>query len=174
MRTVVKEFDQKNAFASRLKRINSGQQYEHEDVVGFRTQKRFDKRLARRPKTRRTFADKVMVLIAFLSGIAAVFGGRFLYFHMAQLDGMPEAFIDLGGRGMALFAFTLAGILTVIFHLATRARMQALVVGCALMHFGEAAVAAHAPELWGRLFSPDYVAGMSEQMAGFRLTPAAG
>ncbi|MCX7888484.1 MAG: hypothetical protein N2422_01990 [Rhodobacteraceae bacterium] len=170
----VQTVDQKVAFQERLKRINAGRQYEPEDVIGHRTQKSFNRRYGTKPRRRRSFADILMLPIAFLSGIVAVFGGRFLYFHLAQMEGMPEAFVNLGGRGMLIFALVLAGILTVVFHLSTRPRMQALALGCLLMHFGESAMASNAPELWAEMFSPDYAAELAAQGAGFRLTPAAG
>jgi hypothetical protein len=159
--------DQKAAFAERLKRINAGRQYEHEDVVGYQTQKRYERKFGgvkKRPK--RSFADFMMIPIAFFCGILAVFGGRLAYFHLSQLQGMPEAFVDLGGRGMILFALVMAGLFTALFHLSTAARMQALALGCVMMHFGEGAVAATAPELWSEMFSPDYVAEVAGQGLG--------
>jgi hypothetical protein len=150
--------DQKTAFAERLKRINAGKQYEHEDVVGYRTQKRFDKLQARRPKRKRTFGQTVMIPVAFCAGASAVLLGRMAYFHLAQLDGLPEAFYDLGSRGMFLFAMVIAGILTISLQLATKGRIYALALGCALMHFGESAAAASLPDLWAEMFSPEYAA----------------
>lgn len=165
-------FDQKTAFAERLKRIQAGQQFEHGDLLGKATHKAYKRKFgdkARRPK--RTFGDRLMVLIAFLCGMSAVLLGRLAYFHLAQIEGLPDAFYDLGTRGMYLFAFVLALLLVVIFHLSSRARIQALVVGCVVMHFGEAAVASNAPEVWSRLFSADYATMMAEQGRDFRLTP---
>lgn len=166
-------FDQKSAFAERLKRIQSGQQFEHGDVLGKSTHKAWKRKFgdkAKKPK--RTFGDKVMVLIAFLCGMSAVLVGRLAYFHLSRIEGLPDAFYDLGARGMYLFAFVLALLLVVIFHLSNRARMQALLVGCVVMHFGEAAVASNAPEVWSQLFSADYATMMAEQGRDYRLTPA--
>lgn len=164
--------DQKTIFSERLKRIQSGKQYEHADVIGHSTQKRYNKIFGKKnQKPRRTFADKMMVLIAFLCGMSSVLVGRIAYFHMAKLEGLPPAFYDLGGRGMVLFSFVLAMILVVIFHLSNRARIQALIVGSVVMHFGEAAVASNAPEFWSHLFSADYAASMAEQGRDYRLTP---
>ena len=85
----------------RLKRIQTGQQFEHADVVGHHTQKKFNKIFARRSKRKkRSFADNLMVVIAFFSGMAAVLLGRLIYFKMAQMEGLPDAFYDLGPRGM--------------------------------------------------------------------------
>lgn len=168
----VMTFDQKTAFAERLQRIQAGQQFEHADLLGKATHKAYKRKFgdrAKRPK--RTFGDKLMVLVAFLCGMSAVLLGRLAYFHLAQIEGLPEAFYDLGTRGMYLFAFVLALTLIVIFHLSSRARIQALVVGCLVMHFGEAAVASNAPEVWSQLFSADYAAMMAEQGRDFRLTP---
>lgn len=148
--------DQKAAFAERISRINAGKQFEHEDVVGKATQKRFNQRLALRPKKKRSVMDNVMALVAFLAGGSSVFLGRLAYFHLSQMQGLPKAFYDLENRGMILFALVIAGILVVLFHLSTRTRMQALALGCATMYFGEAAAAASAPELWAKMYSPEF------------------
>ncbi|WP_347310078.1 hypothetical protein [Defluviimonas sp. SAOS-178_SWC] len=165
--------DQKTIFAERLKRIQTGKQFEHVDVIGHSTQKRYNKIFGKKnQKPKRTFADKMMVLIAFLCGMSSVLVGRVAYFHLAKLEGLPPAFYDLGNRGMVLFAFVLALILIVVFHLSNRSRVQALLVGCVVMHYGEAAVASNAPEFWSHLFSADYAATMAEQGRDYRLTPA--
>ncbi|MFN0114375.1 MAG: hypothetical protein ACKVPY_06840 [Paracoccaceae bacterium] len=155
--------DQKGAFAERLKRINAGHQYEHQDVVGFRTQKLYEVKYSARDKRRggRGPANLLMILIAFLSGIVAVVAGRLIFFHLSQMDGMPESFAQLGGKGMLLSALVVAGILTALLHLSTKGRMPALLVGCMAMHFGEAAVAANAPQLWAEMFSSEYVAAVA-------------
>lgn len=163
---------QKAAFADRLKRIQAGQQYEHADLVGQSTQKSFNKFLKRRPKhQKRTVAEKLMVVIAFLSGIASVLLGRLIYFRMAEMEGLPDAFYDLGPRGMVLFAFVLAMVLMIAFHLSTRQRFPALLMGCLMMHYGEAAVASNAPEFWAQLFSAEYAAALAEAGKDYRLTP---
>ncbi len=170
------QFDQKAVFAERLKRIQSGKQFEHADVIGHSTQKRYNKVFGLKPgakkKPKRTFADKVMVLIAFLCGMSSVLIGRVAYFHLSKIEGLPPAFYDLGTRGMVLFTFVLAMILIVIFHLSNRSRFQALLVGCVVMHYGEAAVASNAPEFWSHIFSADYAAAMAEQGRDYKLTPA--
>ena len=163
--------DQKTAFSQRLKRIQSGKQFEHADVIGQNTTKRYKKRFGDKPKKKRTFGDKVMVLIAFLAGLSSVLLGRIVYFHLAQIEGLPPAFYDLGGRGMALAALVLAMTMTVIFHLSTKARMQALLLGCVVMHYGEAAVASNAPEFWTQIFSAEYAAEMAVKGQDYRLTP---
>jgi len=166
-------FDQKSAFAERLNRIQKGQQFEHVDLAGKATHKAFKRKFGTKPaKPKRTFADKMMVLIAFLCGLSSVLIGRLAYFHLSHIDGLPDAFYDLGTRGMYLFAFVLAMILIVVFHLMNRSRMQALLIGCAVMHYGEAAVASNAPEMWSQLFSAEYAAEMAEQGRDYRLTPA--
>ncbi|MGB3178658.1 MAG: hypothetical protein WBC68_09295 [Albidovulum sp.] len=165
--------DQKSAFADRLNRIQKGQQYEHADVVGYQTQTRANKLFGNKPKReKRTFAEKLMVIVAFFCGMSSVLVGRVAYFHLAKLEGLPPAFYDLGGRGMVLFAFVLASILLVIFHLSTRSRFPALLVGCLVMHYGEVAVASNAPEIWSQIFSSDYAGMMAEQGRDYRLTPA--
>ncbi|OYX41692.1 MAG: hypothetical protein B7Z02_14850 [Rhodobacterales bacterium 32-67-9] len=165
--------DQKSIFSERLKRIQSGKQFEHVDVIGHSTQKRYNKIFGKKnQKPKRTFADKLMVLIAFLCGMSAVLVGRVAYFHLSKLDGLPPAFYDLGNRGMVLFSFVLAMILILIFHLSSRSRFQALLIGAVVMHYGEAAVASNAPEFWSQLFSADYAAAMAEEGRDYRLTPA--
>ncbi len=167
------DFDQKTAFAERVKRIQSGRQFEHADVVGRSTQKKFNNLAKRQPKrAKRTFAEKLMVIFAFFAGMSAVLLGRLIYFKLAQMEGLPDAFYDLGGRGMVLFAFVLAALVMVMFHLFTRQRFPALLVGCVVMHFGEAAVASNAPELWANMFSADYAAALAEAGKDYRLTPA--
>lgn len=151
--------DQKRAFQERLQRIGAGSQFEHADVIGHQTQVAWTRKYgekAKRPK--RTYGDYLMIVVAFLCGAAAVLVGRLSYFYLSKMTGLPEAFYDLQGRGMALFALVLALVLIVIFHLSTRGRLQALTLGCALMHFGEAAVASGAPQFYSEIFSADYVA----------------
>lgn len=164
--------DQKAAFAERVRRINSGGQFEHQDIVGYRTQKLYEMKAGPKLKQRRqrTFADRVMVVVAFLSGIAAVLLGRLAYFYMSRIEGMPEAFVTLGGKGMLLSALVVATSLAALLHLSTKGRMPALILGCGLMYFGESAVAATAPEVWGELFSPDYVAAVAGGVPGLALT----
>lgn len=156
--------DQKAAFADRLKRISAGQQFEHADVIGFQTQKAYNRKFgdkAKKPK--RSFLDRIMVLVAFLCGASAVILGRLAYFQMSKITGLPPAFYDLQGRGMALCALILALVLILIFQLATRARLQSLALGCLLMHFGEAAVASSEPQLYSQIFPPDYVKAVAAQ-----------
>lgn len=173
MWTMTAMLDQKTAFRERLKRIDSGTQFEHSDVIGHATQIAYAKRFgekARKPK--RSFLDRVMIVVAFLCGMGAVLIGRIAYFHLSQIEGLPDAFYDLGTRGMVLFGFVMAGILTAMFHLSTRARLPALLLGCVLMHYGEAAMASNAPEFWSQIFSPDYAAEMAQKGRDYRVTPA--
>lgn len=167
--------DQKQAFQDRLKRINSGRQYEHEDVVGFRTQKAYERKrapLLKRP--RRTLGQRLMVIVAFLSGATALLLARIAYFHLSQIEGMPEAFVNLGGRGVILLTLVIAGILTVLLHLSTRGRMQALALGTVLMNFGEPSVAVQAPALWDGMFSPEYRAEVTARAPQFPLAAITG
>ncbi len=163
--------DQKAAFTDRLNRINSGKQYEHEDIVGHHTQKRYNKIAKGRPKHARTFGQKAMIVVAFCAGIVAMLAGRLAYYHLSKIDGLPKAFYDLESRGMVLFAIIIAGILTVTLGLSTKGRMYSLVMGCALMHFGESAAAATMPALWDEMFSPEYRAAVVSNAA---TAPAAG
>ena len=169
----VTTLDQKSAFAARLGRIQSGKQFEHEDLIGLDTQKRYTKKFGKKAqKPKRSFGDNLMVLIAFLSGMSSVVAGRFAYFKLSHIEGLPPAFYDLGARGMVLFAFVLAMILIVIFHLTSRTRFQALLLGCVVMHYGEAAVAASAPHVWAQIFSEEYAAEMAAQGQDFTVQPA--
>ena len=68
-------------------------------------------------------------------------------------------------------AFVLAMIMIVAFHLTSRARFQALLLGCVVMHFGEAAVAASAPQVWAEIFTADYAAEMAAQGQDFVVQP---
>lgn len=152
-------FDQKAAFQDRIKRINAGRQFEHADVIGHQTQAAWKRKYgekAKRPK--RTFLDFVMIIVAFVAGAGAVLVGRLSYFYLSKMTGLPEAFYDLQARGMALFALIAALILIVVFHLSTRGRLQSLALGCVLMHFGESALAATAPQFYAEFFAADYVA----------------
>ncbi len=163
---------QKSAFQERLQRIQTGRQFEHADVIGKATQKAYKRKFGDKPKRpKRTFAEKLMVVIAFLCGMSSVLLGRVLYFNMAKMEGLPDAFYDLGTRGMILFAFVIAGLLMVFLHLFTKQRLSALMIGCVVMHYGEAAVASNAPELWSQVFSAEYAARMAEQGKDFRVTP---
>lgn len=154
--------DQKAAFSQRLARISAGQQFEHPEIIGAHTQQAYDRIYGdKAKKPRRTFAEKMMVLVAFLCGISAVLLGRLAYFHLSKIAGLPKAFYELQGKGMALAALIVALTLIVMFGLSTRGRLQALALGCVLMHFGEAAVASTAPTLWSEMFSPEYVAAVS-------------
>lgn len=167
--------DQKAAFQDRLKRINSGRQFEHADVIGYHTQKAFNRKIAPKlKKPRRSFGQRIMVLIAFLSGVLAVVLGRMAYFHLSQIEGMPEALVNLQGRGMFLSVLIVAGIMTVLLGLSTRGRLQALALGSIMMHYGEAAVAASAPDLWAQMFSPDYTSALVEKAPNLAALATAG
>lgn len=164
--------DQKSAFQARLQRIEKGQQFEHADLAGKTTHKDFKRKFGDKPKKpKRTFADNMMVLIAFLCGLSAVLLGRVIYFKMSKMQGLPDAFYDLQDRGMVLFAFILAGTMMALLHLFTKQRFSALIIGCVVMHYGEAAVASNAPELWSSMFSADYAAQMAEEGKDYRVTP---
>lgn len=165
--------DQKAAFQERLKRINAGKQFEHEDVVGYRTQTAYNRRAATKAKKpRRTLGDRIMVLVAFAAGLSSVLLGRMIYFHAASIQGLPDAFYDLGGRGMILGALVVAGILSMALHLTVKGRLPALVLGCLAMQFGEASAAARAPELWTQLFSAEYAAEKAAEAPKFALNAA--
>lgn len=154
--------DQKLAFEQRVKRIGAGKQFEHADVIGRQTQAEWKRRHGTKSKRPpRSFAEKLMVLVAFFCGAGAVLLGRLIYFQMSKITGLPEAFYDLGNRGMMLFALIVAMMLILMFQLFTRGRLQSLALGCLLMHFGEAAVAQQAPQFWAEFFPADYVAAVA-------------
>ncbi|HQU70362.1 MAG TPA: hypothetical protein PLI43_19505 [Albidovulum sp.] len=164
--------EQKSAFHARLQRIQKGQQFEHAEVLGKATHKAYKREFGSKPKKpRRTFADNLMVLIAFLAGMSAVLLGRIIYFNMSKMQGLPEAFYKLEDRGMLLFALILAGTMMALLHLFSKQRFAALLIGSVVMHYGEAAVASNAPEFWSSMFSADYAAQMAEQGKDYRVTP---
>lgn len=164
--------DQKSAFHARLQRIQKGQQFEHAEVLGKATHKAYKRSFGTKPKKpQRTFADNLMVLIAFLCGMSAVLLGRVIYFKMSKMQGLPEAFYKLEDRGMMLFALILAGTMMALLHLFSKQRFSALLIGCVVMHYGEAAVASNAPEFWSSMFSADYAAQMAEEGKDYRVTP---
>lgn len=164
--------DQKAVFAERIGRINSGRQFEHADVAGRSTHKAYKREFGNKPKRpKRTFADNMMVVLAFFCGLSAVLLGRVIYFKMSKMQGLPDAFYDLQDRGMILFGFILAGTMMAMLHLFTKQRFSALLIGCVVMHYGEAAVASNAPEFWSSMFSADYAAQMAEQGKDYRVTP---
>lgn len=155
--------NQKADFAARINRINAGKQFEHADVIGHHTQSAYKKKFGdKNKKPKRTLRDRLMVLVAFLCGVSSVLVGRLIYFNLTKFSGLPESFYSLQGRGMAVTALILALILIVVFQLFTRSRLQSLALGCALMHFGEAAVASTAPHFYATLFPADYVAAVAD------------
>lgn len=155
--------DQMNSFNDRVKRISAGRQYEHEDIVGHQTQTAWNRRAAhsaRRPK--RTFADRIMKWVALAAGAGSVMAGKLAYFHAAQIEGLPKAFYDLGGRGVLLATFVIAATLAMVLRLGVRGRAGMLILGVAGMYYGEGLVALARPDLWSMLFSPDYAASAAE------------
>jgi hypothetical protein len=155
--------DQQSVFNERVQRIAAGRQYEHEDIVGFRTQSAYNSRakaLSRRPPV--TLRDKLMKWVALVVGAGSVLGGKLTYFHAAQIDGLPQAFYDLEHRGMALAVFLIGATLTMVLHLGAKGRMGMLILGLAAMYYGESLIALAQPDLWAGLFSPEYAASMAE------------
>jgi len=164
--------DQKMAFDQRLKRISKGKQVEAPDVVGHRIQKRYVKKYGTKAeRSRRPFRDGMMLIYSILGGAGALLGGRLVYFHATQFDGLPEAFYKLEGKGVLLATLVLAAIFVVFLGVQGKGRIPALCVGLMLMYFGEAAVAANATALWAELFSPEYAAEMAARGADYVLTP---
>lgn len=165
--------NQKDMFQARLKRIDSGSAFEHHEVLGKSAQRKVQAQLkVRERRAARPGLNRLMMLFAFLCGVVSIFLGQLSYFHLAQVEGLPDSFYDLGGRGMVLFGLVIAGVLAGIFHLTGKMRLPALLLGGALMHFGAAALAANAPELWAELFSPDYAAEMIEKGRDYLIQPA--
>ena len=56
--STVSTVDQKAEFAQRLQRIRAGRQFEHADVIGYQTQKAWDRKYGEKMKRpRRSFAS---------------------------------------------------------------------------------------------------------------------
>lgn len=159
--------DQKALFAERVNRINAGAQFEHADVIGNHTMALYDKRKKRGAYTKRAPGlPKIISLpIAFVVGAGSMQVGRMVYFHLAQFKGMPEAFLDLGERGMFVSAIIIALILMGTFRLYEGARLPAMMAGFLLMMFAEAPIAMIAPELWAQMFSPQYMSELAREAA---------
>ncbi|MCV2865791.1 hypothetical protein [Defluviimonas sp. WL0075] len=164
--------DQRAVFTERLKRIDKGRQIEPEGVIGRKAQKKMARKYGLAAQRKREGTRNLFVMIiAVVAGGAAMLAARLAYFHLSQIEGLPEGFYDLQGRGSALIAAVILGFLMAFFGLHGKGRVPALLLGCAVMHFGEAAVAANATELWASLFSPDYASAMAAKGADYVLTP---
>ncbi|HPE25289.1 MAG TPA: hypothetical protein P5036_15760 [Albidovulum sp.] len=165
--------DQKTVFTERLRRIDKGKQIEPEGVIGRKFQKKYEHKFGvKAQRERQSTRNAFVLLIAIALGALAMLCGRLGYFHLSKLEGLPEAFYDLQGRGVAIIVGILLAFLMAFFGLYGKGRVPALLCGCALMYFGEAAVAANATELWARIFSPEYAQAMAAQGADYVLTPA--
>ncbi len=165
--------DQKAVFAERLKRIDKGKTIEPEGVVGRSFHKKYEHKFgAKARRSRQSARNSVVMVIALVAGAAAMLAGRLGYFHLSQIEGLPEGFYDLQGRGVAVIVAIILAFFMAFFGLYGKGRVPALLVGCALMYFGEAAVAANATEVWARLFSPEYAQALAAQGADYVLTPA--
>ncbi|MCV2869935.1 hypothetical protein OEW28_14990 [Defluviimonas sp. WL0002] len=164
--------DQRAVFTERLKRIDKGKQIEPEDVIGRKFQKKFEHKYGPAARRNRDSArNGVVLVIAVFLGALAMLAGRLGYFHLSQFEGLPEAFYDLQGRGVALIVAILLAFFMAFFGLYGKGRVPALLTGCAIMYFGEAAVAANATEFWALMFSPEYAQTMAAQGADYVLTP---
>lgn len=147
---------QKEAFADRIQRITAGQQFEHADLVGYQTQVAMAARNKLKPKKApRTLRDKVMIGVAFTCGIAAVALAQTTYQILSKLPGLPEVVYKSEGKAVVLLAMIVSICLILLFQLFTRGRIQALVLGCLLMYFGNS-----------MLQSPDVAAQFTPQPAG--------
>lgn len=165
--------EQKAAFDSRIKRIATGKQVEAEGVVGHKMQKRYEKKYGTRAdRNRRPLRDGFMLIYSFVAGAGALLGGQLIYFHASKIEGLPESFYKLEGKGVLIATLVLAAILIVFLGVQGKNRIPALALGLMLMYFGEAAVAANATALWAEMFSPEYAAKMAARGADFVLTPA--
>lgn len=153
--------DQKAIFAQRLNRISSGQHFEHADVLGHQTHKAYKKKVGvkgKRPK--RTFLERMMIIVALFCGLASAVIGRLAYVFLTKLDGLPEAVYKLEGRGVFLCVLLTALSLIMVFQLFTRGRLQSLALGCLMMHFGGPALANNVPQL-GDILPQSYIAALS-------------
>lgn len=144
--------DQKSAFAERLARISSGQQFEHSDIPGKQTHQAYNRKYAaQNRKGRMAPRDKMMIGVALLSGALSVLAGKIGYAVATHMSGLPKAVYTLEGRGVFVLALMVAMALTAILHLSTKGRLQALVLGCLLAHFGVTAMAQANPALQAAL-----------------------
>jgi len=168
--------DQQMVFAERLRRINAGRQFEHEDLVGHQTQKAYDTRAARMAKRpQATFGGKVMKLVALAVGAGSLILGKLSYFHLTQIEGLPNSVYDLGIRGVILATLLIAAILTALLRLNGQGRIVLVAVGLAAMYYGEGLIALAQPDLWGALFSPAYAEDMASAGRAILMnTPSAG
>ncbi len=154
--------DQQTVFAERIRRINAGRQYEHEDIVGHQTQTAYNRRAARKAKNPgATVSGRMMKLVALAVGAGSLLLGKLSYFHLAQIEGLPKSFYDLEMRGTILATFLIAAILTASLRLNIRGRLIMVGLGLAGMYYGEGLIALARPDLWGALFSPDYASEMA-------------
>ena len=94
--------DQKTVFTERLRRIDKGKQIEPEGVIGRKFQKKYEHKFGvKAQRERQSTRNAFVLLIAIALGALAMLCGRLGYFHLSKLEGLPEAFYDLQGRGVA-------------------------------------------------------------------------
>lgn len=154
--------DQQAVFSERIRRINAGRQFEHEDIVGHQTQTAYNRRAARAAHSpKATIPGRLMKLVALVAGAASLVLGKMAYFHLARIEGLPKSFYDLEMRGMILATLVIAALLTAVLRLNVRGRLMMVLLGLGGMYYAEGLVAMAQPELWGMLFSPDYASEMA-------------
>lgn len=154
-------------FRARIARINSGKQFEAENVVGPRTMKKAQKirkRVSRLPETSIAARVREVFVLPFALGfgLLAVVAARAAWFHLEALEVLPRSLADVGARGEAGLAVVAAMFFVMAFRLRRGMRIVAVLTGFVLMAFGEGAFAETAPGLWQALFSPDYVAKVTQ------------
>ncbi|EPX79068.1 hypothetical protein [Litoreibacter arenae] len=155
------------SFQERLARINAGQSYVAEGLLAngelHKIRKRQEKGKAPKPvatmgvQEKKKFPFKRLI-ISFLMGIFAFFGGSLGAFHATQsvpsefdqYRPLVEALGPLGMSGvLAFFMFYVSGFRSVWL-------VGTIVAGLSAASFAEPHLARAAPDLWTQMYSADY------------------
>ena len=148
-------------FLDRVARINSGRQFEAENVIGARTMAAYEKGKKRgkyghkKAKKKVNLTELLLMPFALFCGAAAVVAAQALQYHYTN-TGFQTA--SLGVPGHLLLAILFAIILKTMFSLYGGLRGPTEFVGfMGMLFFGEHVIARY-PDLFVPLFSPAYVA----------------
>lgn len=148
-------------FQERVARINSGKQYEAENVIGMRTMAAYEKGKKRgkygqkKAKSKFRLTELLLAPFALACGAAAVVAAQALQFHYASTEFQTAT---IGVPGYLLLAILFAIILKTMFSLYGGLRGPTEFVGFMGMLFFSEHVVARYPDLFVPLFSPAYVA----------------
>lgn len=155
------------SFQARIQRINSGKQYEAENVVGHKAMKNYKKikkRLDRVavPPLRQRLGELIVLPFAVLFGLMAVVAARALWFHLEVRELLPRALAEFGANGEIGLAVAAAFFFMIAFRLRSGKRFAAVLTGFAAMVFAEDSFAESLPWLWQTMFSPEYAAAVTK------------